>query len=142
MNKFQKKDLSCFGSIENMSSIFYAFENYPTTQIVPFTKEDVLTAIKNNKFDSRPFQSVEVSQEFQLLLDRLSHEGKTNSEKNELLKTHARNYHIARTAYLVKNISQEPIIVTPDNKVKDGIHRIMAAIVRNEKEILCVVDNC
>jgi hypothetical protein len=140
MNKFLKKAPSDFGNIEKLSSIFYAFENFPATQIVPFTKEDVLVAIKNNQFDSRPFQSAEVNQEFQQLLDKLSKEGKSNSEKDELLKIHARNYHIARTAYLVNNISQEPIIVTIDNQVKDGIHRIMAAIVRNEKEISCVVE--
>ena len=141
MNKFQKKEPSDFGNIEKLSSIFYAFENFPATQIVPFTKEDVLTAIKNNQFDSRPFQSVEVNREFQQLLDKLSKEGKTNPEKDELLKIHARNYHIERTAYFVNNISQEPITVTLDNKVKDGIHRIMAALVRNEKEISYVIES-
>ena len=128
-------ELFKFETIEKISEKYAAFDNYPATRIDPFNKNDVLTSIKNNELDSRHFQSKEVQQEFQQLLDKLSQEGKSHTEKDRLLKIHARKYHIARCAYFAQNSSPEPIIVNSDFIVKDGTHRIIAALVRNEKDI-------
>ncbi len=122
-----------FGTIEDLSSIYSFYENWPDTTILPFSKADVLNYEASDLLEKRSFQSDEVKKEFEIFFKNLNSLEK--DEKDTKLKEYARSYHIKRTAYLVKYYPDDPIELTLDKKVIDGNHRIMAAIAKGFSEI-------
>jgi len=128
-----------FGSIEALSSIFVAYDNWPGTRILPFTKEDVQKAVNEERLDDRPFQSDSVKHELDQLFTKLSTNKTPNDKKDQILSEWMRDYHIRRVAYLVNNFPNDPITLTNDYKIRDGVHRVIAAITIGKDEIFCLI---
>jgi hypothetical protein len=129
-------DTKGFGTIEQLSKVFGAYENWPGTAIESFSKTDILTAVNKGELESRSFQDQAVKAELDQLLHNLNNSGISHAEKDKQLAEWARKFHIRRVAFLYKYFPEHPIRVTPDlSKVEDGIHRIMAAIVLGRNSI-------
>lgn len=51
-----------------------------------------------------------------------------------------KGYHARRVAFFVKNGWEDPIVIAADGKIRDGSHRIRAAIFLGKEEIDVVVE--
>jgi hypothetical protein len=101
---------------------------------------DVEYAIAHQQFDKRPFNSFS----FQQGLDRT-----LLANDYELLKNTIYKFHVERIAYLTMYRASDPIELdlgcdhfTPSMVVREGFHRLGAAIIRKDISIPCVYKQC
>jgi len=133
--------LTHFGTIEKISSSFAAYVNWQETAIVPFSKADILKAISEESFEERSFQDISVGNELNNLFQKLNEANVSKLDRDHELREWARNFHIKRVAFLCKYFPKDPINLNRDLKVKDGLHRIMAAIILEKESIDYIIDN-
>ena len=124
-------DPKSFGSIEQLSAIYAACSDWPDTKIIPFSKQDILQAVNEENFEERSFQDSSLQDEF----NELSRKNVVKQEKDRTLANWAREFHIKRVAFLYENFPMEPIILGHDLKIKDGLHRVLAAIALEKSTI-------
>ena len=126
---------SYFGTIEIISSGFAAYANWKDTAIVPFSKADILKAISEGCFEERSFQNISVKDELENLFKNLNAANVSKIVRDYELREWARSFHIKRVAFLCKYFPKDPIKLNRNMTVRDGLHRIMAAIVLEKDSI-------
>jgi hypothetical protein len=92
--------------------------------------EDIQHAINNNQLEERGFQS-----HLEELKTEWRANAKTRQECDELVKI----YHARRIAFFVVNGWKEPVALTAEGKVNDGLHRIKAAIFIGMDEVEVII---
>jgi hypothetical protein len=94
------------------------------------TKEEIEIALNENNLETRGFQYPELYNEFEKI--------KGSPEYYKYI----RNYHANRIAFFVKHGWNDPIILNRDGStIKDGLHRLKAAIYLNKEKVDVVVIN-
>lgn len=100
----------------------------------PFSRQEVLEAVENKDLEPRHRRHPEVEREFREFLT-------SHSNDAEAIKEYVRRLHIRRVAYFYacwKDTPEEAITVTKSlDDFSDGMHRLLAAIVRGMNEIWC-----
>jgi hypothetical protein len=97
--------------------IFYSQEPSP---------EDIQLAIKENQFEERAYQT-----DLEELKTEWRAKAKTRQECDDLVKT----YHARRIARFVVHGWTDPIALTADGRMNDGLHRLKAANFKGMDEV-------
>lgn len=91
------------------------------------SSSDVATALAADELEIRGFQDD---------IDSLNAEWNAGSVDIQTYCIRMRQYHARRVAYFVNQGTWRPITLAPDGRhVKDGLHRLKAAIYLGHKEI-------
>jgi len=130
-------DPNVFGCIRQISATFAAYSNWPDTKIIPFSKEDILKAVNEQRFEKRSFQDPSTTDDLNKLFEELNRQNTPKHEKDQILSNWARNFHIERVAFLYSNFPADPIVLSSENQVVDGLHRILAAIALGRQKVDC-----
>ena len=88
--------------------------------------DDIQRAIDEKQFEFRGFQT-----HHDELMDEWKNGASSAREFNELMRA----YHTRRIAHFVDQGWNDPIILTVDGKMKDGLHRLKAAIFKGMGEV-------
>src|SRR5258705_12417551 len=102
-------DPNVFGTIEQLSAVYAAYENWPDTKILPFGKEDIINAISDEKFDSRSHQCEEFRKEYDKLHRDAMSKNLSKEETDNILSERSRRFHIERCADLAHYGWNDPI---------------------------------
>jgi hypothetical protein len=92
--------------------------------------ENIQLAINNKEFEQRGFQTHN---------DELLAEWKKNVSSAQELNERIRGYHTRRIAHFVVHGWTDPIILDADGEMKDGLHRLKAAIFMGKDEVEVVI---
>lgn len=96
------------------------------------TREDIQLAINYKEFEQRGFQSH---------LNELRAEWEKNVRNGQEWNERIRVYHTRRIAYFVEHGWVDPIILNPDGTMKDGLHRLKAAIFMDKDEVDVIISD-
>jgi hypothetical protein len=96
------------------------------------TREDIQLAINNKEHEQRGFQSH---------LNELEAEWGKNVKNGQEWNERIRVYHTRRIAHFIVHGWIDPIILNADGTMKDGLHRLKAAIFMGKDEIDVIISD-